>query len=241
MATCAATLLLAGAFVMADPAPSPTPIPIDPHHKAPINSIWRAKDGRRMRVMEWTRGADGWWARLDVLPPHMPRERRSTTMKLERFTGRTGWAIQRKRKQFERYSVVLTTRPSGCAPRSREAAMPVEWVDNEHDSRARLECGVVLTVLTDVGRADWYSYPISPVSGRGPHPTREAAKSAAEAEARRLLWAGLKALGAPDIKRAIAAWFSPVRQQDTEGLFDLVDYEADMRRAFDAGMEPDNG
>lgn len=110
--------------------------------------------------------------------------------------------------------------------------MPAEWED--YDNRSFFRCGpgevsVACDPATDKWCAFAFDQPILDAENR------EAAKRAAEAEARRALWAGLKALGAPDIKRAIAAWFGE------EGEFDTADYEADMRRAFDAGMESDNG
>lgn len=55
---------------------------------APINSVWRAKDGRRMRVTSVTESpfaCGGWWAELDVLPPHAPRQRRKTSAQGKSF------------------------------------------------------------------------------------------------------------------------------------------------------------
>jgi hypothetical protein len=53
-----------------------------------IKSLWRAKDGRRMRVTEviLTEHVEGGgWAKLDVLPPYLPRQRRSSQMMLAEF------------------------------------------------------------------------------------------------------------------------------------------------------------
>jgi len=112
--------------------------------------------------------------------------------------------------------------------------MPVEWEDEDTTYSRALLGKTDVTVSQNIGDGQWSVF-VNNYTTPECYPTREAAKSAAEAEARRVLWGGLKALDAPNIKRAIAAWFHE------EGEFDMADYEADMRRAFDAGMEPDNG
>lgn len=54
-----------------------------------VNSVWRARDGRRVRVVEIVRTSlvpGGWWVKLDVLSPYRPRQRRSTTAGAAAFT-----------------------------------------------------------------------------------------------------------------------------------------------------------
>lgn len=54
-----------------------------------VNSIWRSRDGRRVRVVEIERTSEvpgGWWVKLDVLPPHRRNQRRSTTAGAAAFT-----------------------------------------------------------------------------------------------------------------------------------------------------------
>jgi hypothetical protein len=46
-----------------------------------INSVWRARDGRRMRVVELREN----YCVLDVLPPYVPRQRRTADMSYARF------------------------------------------------------------------------------------------------------------------------------------------------------------
>lgn len=55
---------------------------------APINSVWRARDGRRMRIVSVTESPfarGGWWAEMEVLPPHALRQRRKTSMQGKSF------------------------------------------------------------------------------------------------------------------------------------------------------------
>lgn len=53
-----------------------------------IDSIWKAKDGRRMRVCKITESEmdDGYWAHMFVLPPYEKHQRRRTRVSDEYFT-----------------------------------------------------------------------------------------------------------------------------------------------------------
>lgn len=54
-----------------------------------IDSIWVAKDGRRVRICKITHTQHvpgGWWADLFVLPPYRYRQRRQTTANAEYFS-----------------------------------------------------------------------------------------------------------------------------------------------------------
>jgi hypothetical protein len=54
-----------------------------------IDSIWKAKDGRRVRVCKITETPHvkgGWWATLFVLPPRSYRQRVMTTANAESFS-----------------------------------------------------------------------------------------------------------------------------------------------------------
>jgi len=53
-----------------------------------IGSIWLAKDGRRLKVvnvLKTNRLAHQWKVDLDVLPPHIFRQRRRTILEIHSF------------------------------------------------------------------------------------------------------------------------------------------------------------
>ena len=110
--------------------------------------------------------------------------------------------------------------------------MPVEWEDDEIDSWARVPGIGRLNVNWSYGYEQfWASIPTKLMFAR--FPTREAAKSAAETEARRVLMQGLRALGWPDEAAVERAW-------DT--LYDRgVEYTGDLpsiaRAALTAAVE----
>lgn len=54
-----------------------------------IDSIWVAKDGRKVRIVKITHTQHvkgGWWANLFVLPPYAYRQRRKTEANAESFS-----------------------------------------------------------------------------------------------------------------------------------------------------------
>lgn len=113
-----------------------------------------------------------------------------------------------------------------------------EWVDREHFSVARvamlrLECSKA------VPAGHWHVF-VGPTE-LDAAPTREAAKSAAEAEARRVLLEGLRALGWPDdaaVERALRKY---VGSGDESIAYFLEQRGNDMRAALTAAVEAPDG
>lgn len=53
-----------------------------------IGSLWQAKDGRVVRVVEVVESdmaTGGWWVKLNVLPPYLPRQRKQSSASGEHF------------------------------------------------------------------------------------------------------------------------------------------------------------